>query len=65
MGKKKNEYRILAGKTLVKRPLGRQKSRWEDNIKMDLRTLGSGLCSMAGVGFRSVQTSGSAITAIV
>jgi hypothetical protein len=27
-------YRILVGKTVVKRPLGRLRRRWEDNIKM-------------------------------
>jgi hypothetical protein len=37
MGAKKNAYRILVGKPEIKRPLGRPKRRWEDNIKMDLR----------------------------
>jgi hypothetical protein len=35
--KKKNEYRILVGKPEGKRPLGRPRRRWEDNIKMDFR----------------------------
>jgi hypothetical protein len=39
MGKKRNAYRILAGKPEGKRSLGR---RWEDNIKMDLREIGWG-----------------------
>jgi hypothetical protein len=30
-------YRVLVGKPEVKRPLGRPRTRWEDNIKMDLR----------------------------
>jgi len=30
-------YRVLIGKPEVKRPLGRPKRRWEDNIKMDLQ----------------------------
>jgi hypothetical protein len=34
---KRNAYRILVGKPEGKRPLGRQRRRWEDNIKMDLR----------------------------
>jgi hypothetical protein len=37
MGKKRNAYRILVGKPEGKRPLGRPKHRWVDNIKMDLR----------------------------
>jgi hypothetical protein len=32
MGKKMNEYRLLVGKPEGKRPLGRPKSRWVDNI---------------------------------
>ena len=33
----KNAYRVLVGKHEGKRPLGRPRRRWEDNIKMDLR----------------------------
>jgi hypothetical protein len=33
-------YRILVRRTEGKRPLGRSKRRWEDNIKMDLREIG-------------------------
>jgi hypothetical protein len=32
-----NAYRILMGKPELKRPLGRLRRRWVDNIKMDLR----------------------------
>jgi hypothetical protein len=39
-GEKWNKYRILMGKPKGKRPLGRRRSRWEDNIKMDLREMG-------------------------
>jgi hypothetical protein len=42
MGMKRNAYRILVGKPEGKRPLGRQRRRWEDNIKMDLREIGWG-----------------------
>jgi hypothetical protein len=35
-GEKRNAYRIFVGK----RPLGRQRRRWLDNIKMDLREVG-------------------------
>jgi hypothetical protein len=34
---KRNAYRILVGKPEEKRPLGRPRHRWVDNIKMDLR----------------------------
>jgi hypothetical protein len=39
-GKKRNAYRILVGKPEGKRPLGRPRRRWVDNIKMDLREIG-------------------------
>jgi hypothetical protein len=41
-GEKRNAYRILVGKPEGKRPLGRTRRRWEDNIKMDLRNIGWG-----------------------
>jgi hypothetical protein len=40
MGEKRNVYRILVGKPEGKRPLGRPRRRWVDNIKMDLREIG-------------------------
>jgi hypothetical protein len=36
MGEKRNVYRLLVGKPEGKRPLGRPRRRWIDNIKMDL-----------------------------
>jgi hypothetical protein len=35
-------YRVLVGKPEGKRPLGRPRCRWEDNIKADLQELGCG-----------------------
>jgi len=35
-------YRVLVGKTEGKRPLGRPRCRWEDNIKMDFQEVGGG-----------------------
>jgi hypothetical protein len=40
MGETKNAYRILVGKPEGKRPLGRPRRRWVDNIKIDLRGIG-------------------------
>jgi hypothetical protein len=39
-GEKMNAYRILVGKPEGKRPLGRPRRKWEDNIRMDLREIG-------------------------
>jgi hypothetical protein len=39
-GEKGNTYRILVGKPEGKRPLGRPRRRWVNNIKMDLRETG-------------------------
>jgi hypothetical protein len=38
-GEKRNEYRILVGMSEGKRPLGRPRRRWVDNIKIDLREI--------------------------
>jgi hypothetical protein len=40
MGEKRNAYKILVGKPEGKRPLGRPRRRWEDNIRIDLREIG-------------------------
>jgi hypothetical protein len=40
MGEKSNAYRILVGKPEGKRPLGRPRRRWLDNIEMDPREIG-------------------------
>jgi len=42
MGERRGVHRVLVGKPEGKRPLGRLRRRWEDNIKMDLRELGGG-----------------------
>jgi len=36
MGERRGAYRVLVGKLEGKRPLGRHRLRWEDNIKLDL-----------------------------
>jgi hypothetical protein len=42
MGEKRNAYRLLVGKPERKRPLGRPRRRWVDNIRMDLGEVGWG-----------------------
>ena len=42
LGKRRGVYRILVGKAEGKRPLGRPRRRWEDNIKTDLKEVGCG-----------------------
>jgi hypothetical protein len=41
-GERRGVYRVLVGKPEGKRPLGRHRRRWEDNIKMDLQEVGCG-----------------------
>jgi hypothetical protein len=40
MGEGRSVYRVSVGRPEGKRPLGRPRRRWEDNIKMDLREIG-------------------------
>jgi hypothetical protein len=42
MGERRGAYSVLAGKRVEKRPLGRSRCRWEDDIKMDLQEVGGG-----------------------
>ena len=42
MGERRGIYRVLVWKPEGKRPLGRSRHRWEDNIKMDLQEMGCG-----------------------
>jgi hypothetical protein len=42
MGEGRGMYRVLVGKPEGKRPLGRPRCRWEDNIKADLQEVGCG-----------------------
>jgi hypothetical protein len=43
MGKGRDVYRVSVGKRESKRPLGRSRRRWVDNIKMDLQEVGCGV----------------------
>ena len=40
MGEEREVYRVLVGKPERKRPLGRRRRRWVDNIRMDLQGVG-------------------------
>jgi len=42
MGERRGVYRVLVGKPEGKRPLGRSRRRWEDNIKLGLHEVGCG-----------------------
>ena len=42
MGESRGIYRVLVGKPEGKRPLGRPRRRWDDNIKMYLQEVGCG-----------------------
>jgi hypothetical protein len=50
MGEDRDVHRVLVRMSEKKRPLGRPRRRWEDNIKMDLQKVGGGSWRMDGVG---------------
>jgi hypothetical protein len=41
-GEDKEAYKVLVGKTEGRRPLGRPRCKWDDNMKIDLREIGWG-----------------------
>jgi hypothetical protein len=49
MWEKRNVYRLLVGKPEGKGPLGRQRRRWIDNIKMDLSEIGLNVADWIGL----------------
>ena len=49
MGEGRGVYRVLVGKPEGKRPLGRPRRRWEDNIRMDLLEVGLGYENWIGL----------------
>jgi hypothetical protein len=49
MGEKRDVYRLLVGKPEGKRPLGRPRRRWMDNIKMDLLERGVSVVDWTGL----------------
>jgi hypothetical protein len=49
MGEERGVYRVLVGKPEGKRPLGRPRHRWVDNIRMDLQEVGCGHVDWIGL----------------
>ena len=56
MGEERGVYRVLVGKPEGKRPLGRPRRRWVDNIRMDLQVVGCGY--MDWIGLARIETGG-------
>jgi hypothetical protein len=50
MGEKRNVYRLLVGKPEGKIPLGRPRSRWIDNITMDILEIGLSVVDWIRIG---------------
>jgi hypothetical protein len=49
MGEGRVVYRVLVGKPEGKRPLGRPRCRWEDNVRMDFQEVGCGCGDWIGL----------------
>ena len=54
LGEKRAVYRVLVGKPEGKRPLGKPRRRWVDNIRMDLQDVGR----WTGLGWPRIGTGG-------
>jgi hypothetical protein len=62
MGEKRNVYRLLVGKPERRRPLGRPRRKWINNINIDLLEIGLGVVDSIGVaqdryGWRAIVNS--------
>jgi hypothetical protein len=57
-GKKRNECRILVGKPEGKRPPGRLRRRWEDNIKVDIKEIERSSVVWTGLIWLRIGTNG-------
>jgi hypothetical protein len=56
MGEGRGVYRVLVGRPKGKRPLGRPRHRWEENIKLDLRE--TGINGQTGFSWLRIRSSG-------
>jgi hypothetical protein len=59
MGRMRNAYKILVGKPEMKRPVGRPRRRWEDNIKIAVRGNVAGRCGLDSSGSGQGPVAGS------
>ena len=57
MGEERVVYRVLVGKPEGRRPLGRPRHRWADNIRTDLQEVGC-VCVWTGLGWPRIETGG-------
>ena len=67
MGKERGVYRVLVGKPEGRRPLGRPRRRWVDNIRMDLQEVGCGYMDWIGLAqdrdsWRTLMSAGNFLT---
>ena len=58
MGEERGVYRVLLGKPEGRRPLGRPRRRWADNIGIDLQEVGCGYMDWIGLGWPRIETGG-------
>ena len=58
MGEERGVYRVLVGKPEGRRPLGRPRHRWVNNIRMDLQEVGFGYMDWTGLGWPRIETGG-------
>jgi len=54
MGEEKGVYRVLLGKPQGRRPLGRPRRRWVDNIRVDIQEVGCGYIAWMGLRWRTL-----------
>jgi hypothetical protein len=58
LGEDRSVHRLLVGKPVGKRPLGKPRCRWEDNIKMDLQEVGAWMELRSGWSWLEIGTGG-------
>ena len=58
MGEERGVYRVLVGKPEGRRPLGRPRRRWVDNIRMELQEVGCGHMDWIGLDWPRIGTGG-------
>jgi len=61
MGERRGIYRVSLGKPVGKRPLGKPRRRWQDNIKIDLQEIGCGGFDWIGLAVSAVMNLGGSL----